>query len=229
MSLYGEIQRFDPDSIVVVYVVYDKAGDVAFRFHSGVNEYFGNLVWQGQEYVALPIETEGFDLTSDKFPRPKIRVGNFQGAMSDVVVSYDDLIGYKVVRKKTLSRYLDAANFPDGNPNANPLEEFADEIFYVVQKTQESKMFVEFELGSALDIAGVALPQRQAIATVCCWRYRSEECGYTGGAVATANDYPTTDLSQDKCSKKVSGCKLRFGDNGDLRFGAFVGMRLINT
>lgn len=229
MSLYGELQKFDPDSVVAVFVLYDKDGNVAFRFHSGVNEFFGSIYWQGEEYAPMPIETEGFDLTSDKFPRPKIRIGNFQGAMSDVVVSYDDLIGYKVVRKKTLSRYLDAANFVGGNPNANPLEEFTDEVFYIVQKTQESKMFIEFELGSALDIAGVKIPLRQAIATVCCWKYRSEECGYTGDAVATQNDYPTTELTKDKCSKKVSGCKMRFGENGDLRFGAYPGMRLINT
>ena len=103
MSLYGELQKFDPDSVVAVFVLYDKDGNVAFRFHSGVNEFFGSIYWQGEEYAPMPIETEGFDLTSDKFPRPKIRIGNFQGAMSDVVVSYDDLIGYKVVRKKTLA------------------------------------------------------------------------------------------------------------------------------
>ena len=71
MSLYGELQKFDPDAVVAVFVLYDKEGNVAFRFHSGVNEFYGSIYWQGHEYVPMPIETEGFDLTSE-FPRPKI-------------------------------------------------------------------------------------------------------------------------------------------------------------
>jgi len=62
---------------------------------------------------------------------------------------------------------------------------------------------------------------------VCSWVYRGEGCGYTGGAVATSNDQPTDDLTKDMCSHKVSGCKLRFGANGDLRYAGFVGSALI--
>ena len=229
MSIYGEIQRFDPDALIVVYEIFkDGYEDNVFRFHAGVNEFNGNIVWQGQTYVAMPIQVSGFDYSGTEFPRPQMQVANFKGAMSGVVLELNDLLGFTVVKKSTLSKYLDAVNFKDGNPTANPLEAFPDEIYKVVQKLHENKVAITFELGSPLDLANVKIPQRQAIASVCTWRYRGEDCGYTGPAVADINDHPTTDLTKDKCSGKVSGCKLRFGVNGNLRYGGFIGLRLIN-
>lgn len=230
MSIHGEIQKFNPDALIVLYELY-KEGDTEniFRFHTGVNELNGNIVWQGKTYIAMPVKVSGFDYSGTTFPRPRMQVANFKGALSGIVGELNDLLGFTVVKKATLSKYLDAVNFADGNPNANPLEAFPDEIYKVVQKVSESKVSITFELGSPLDLAGVQIPQRQAIASVCTWQYRDENCGYNGPAVADMNDYPTTDPSKDKCSHKVSGCKLRFGNNGTLRYGAFIGLRLINS
>jgi lambda family phage minor tail protein L len=56
------------------------------------------------------------------------------------------------------------------------------------------------------------------------WRYRDPEgCGYAGGAVAKVDDTATTDLAQDDCSRRVSGCKLRFGATAELPIGIFPG------
>lgn len=228
MSIYGEIQRFDPESLVVLYEIINPNTQETFRFHAGVNEFMGEVVWQGKSYIALPIKASGFDYSGTSFPRPKLQIANFKGSISGLVIDLDDLIGFTVIKKSTLSKYLDAINFKDGNPTANPLEAFPDEIYKVGQKTQENKLYVEFELCSPLDLSNVMIPQRQAIAPVCTWVYRSEGCGYTGGAVADINDYPTSVLSEDRCSHKVSGCKLRFGINGNLRYGGFIGLQLIN-
>ena len=225
-SIYGEIQRFDPEAVVVLYEVHNKDSSEILRFHAGVNEFFGNIIWQGNTYTAIPIKAEGFDFTSDTLPRPKLSVANYAGAMSDLVQSFDDLIGYKVVRKVTLSRYLDAVNFPAGNPTANPSQHFEDQEYTIFQKTQENNVFIEFELASALELTGCKIPRRQCLATVCTWIYKGEGCGYTGEPVATEFDVLTDVAAMDKCSHKVSGCKLRFGDSSELPFGGFVGMRL---
>ncbi|MFP1463021.1 phage minor tail protein L [Escherichia coli] len=47
------------------------------------------------------------------------------------------------------------------------------------------------------------------LANTCTWTYRGDECGYHGPAVADEYDQPTSDITKDKCSKCLSGCKYR--------------------
>jgi lambda family phage minor tail protein L len=39
--------------------------------------------------------------------------------------------------------------------------------------------------------------------------------------VADENDTPTSDSAKDKCSHRISGCKLRFGAGNPLPFNGF--------
>lgn len=228
MSIYGEVQAFNQEKWVELFVLdATNIGGGISRFHAGVNDFYTDVVWQGESYQVLPLICSGFEYNGDKFPRPRIQVANITGIFSPLIKNYNNLIGCKVTRKRTAVRYLDAANFLNGNPTANPSEHTEDEIFFITQKTIENKLMIEFELGSALDLQGVYLPRRQCAANVCTFRYRGEECGYTGEAVAKEDDSPTTDVSLDKCSKKLSGCKIRWGDNGELPFGGFPGVNLI--
>jgi lambda family phage minor tail protein L len=127
-----------------------------------------------------------------------------------------------VIRKRTLARYLDAANFPNGNPFANPDDHFDDDIFAVNQKVRESVDIVEFELAAPFDVEGVLLPKRQVIANACPWRYRGDGCGYAGPPVADINDNPTSNANADACGKRLRSCKMRFG-NGWIPFGGMPG------
>lgn len=113
------------------------------------------------------------------------------------------------------------------NPSADPNAHLPDEIYYIAQKTQENHAIVEFELGSPIDLQGVTIPRRQIVANLCLWRYRGDGCGYAGGPVADENDIPTSVLANDKCSKRLSGCKLRFGDNNELPYGGFPAAGLV--
>jgi phage-related protein len=100
----------------------------------------------------------------------------------NLITAGNDLGGAKVVRIRTLKKYL------DGQAGADPHAKFPDEIWYVDRKSNENRAVVEFELASKFDLVGVMLPRRQIIANVCQWKYRSAECGYTGPPVADAND-----------------------------------------
>jgi len=222
MNIKGQLQAFEQDAKIELFMLSSgKLKAEVFRFHAGVNEKYEDIIWQGNTYTALPMSSEGFEYSGKDFPRPKIKLSNCAGAFSALVAQYDDLIGSKVTRIQTLARFLDAANFVNGNPYADPSQFLPLEEFFVTQKTAENRNYMEFELGSSLDISGVALPRRIVIASVCPFRYRGEECGYAGGAVAKFDDTPTSILSEDNCSKKVSGCKLRFGANGELSFGGY--------
>ena len=65
-----------------------------------------------------------------ELPRPKVSITNVQGLFSGLIRMYDDLIGAKLTRKRTFARYLDAVNFKNGNPTADPNVQFPDDIWY---------------------------------------------------------------------------------------------------
>jgi lambda family phage minor tail protein L len=199
--------------------------DQTIRFHSGINENLGSVVWQGNTYTPWPINAIEFATPSQGSPaRPKLQVGNFGGTISALCRQYEDLLAAKLKRRRTLVKYLDAVNFTAGNPTANPSEEYPVETWIITRKANETPAAIEFELGSPLDLQGVKLPRRQVVAGTCLWAYRSGECGYAGGPVADYANNPTSDPARDQCSRTLRGCKLRFGEFGELPFGGFPGI-----
>ena len=229
MSIYGTLQSLDQGRWVDLFVLdATTSGAGLFYFHSGENELKQNIVWQGNEYVALPIEVSGFAYSSTEFPRPKIKLANIQGIFSVIVRNYNDLVGMKLTRKRTAVMYLDAVNFSGGNPTANPNEYLEDEVFYITQKTSENKLYIEFELGSALDLSGVYLPNRMVAANHCPFKYRGEECSYTGTNYYDIYGNIVSTLALDHCPKTLVGCKQRFGNNGELPFGGFPGSSIVS-
>lgn len=223
-TITSEIQKLEPSAIMEFFVMDASAfgGDV-LRFHAGTNGLRSNVVWQGNTYTAFPVQASGFDYSGNgQLPRPKLQVANITGAISLLVLTYDDLLGAKITRKRTLAKYLDAVNFTGGtNPTADPTAEFSDDIFLIDRKATETRDMVEFELAAAFDVAGVQLPRRQIIQNVCTWRYRGGECGYTGTAYFDANDASVAGAGQDVCGKRLSSCKARFGATAPLPFGSF--------
>ena len=199
--------------------------DLTLHFHAGTNELLGSVVWQGVIYTPWPLQAVDFGTPSQGSPaRPKLQIGNFGGTVSALCRQYEDLLSAKLKRRRTLVKYLDAVNFAGGNPTANPAEEYPVETWIITRKVNETPAAIEFELGSPLDLQGVKLPRRQVVAGTCLWAYRSGECGYAGGPVATYANVPTSDPAQDQCSRSMTGCKLRFGQFTELPFGGFPGI-----
>jgi len=161
-------------------------------------------------------------------PRPKLKVANVTGSITALILSYQDLVGAKVTRKRTLLKYLDAVNFASGaNPTADPSAEFADDVYFIDRKSRETRDVVEFELAAAFDLEGVSLPRRQIVQNVCPWQYRGSECGYSGTAYFNANDETVSSRAQDACGKRLISCQKRFGANAELPFGGFPAAGLI--
>jgi lambda family phage minor tail protein L len=224
MSIASDIQSLDPGAVVDLFEVdLSTVGGGIMYFHPGKSGLIADVVWNGHTYQAFPIQATGFQATGQgKMPRPTIQVANVTGLISTLLRDFDDLIGCKITRRRTMAKYLDAVNFPGGvNPSADHTQEFPPEVWFVDRKSSETKMVVEFELAASWDVQGVLLPRRQAIANTCNWRYRSTDCSYTGGAVADGNDVAATVLANDVCGKRLTSCKLRFGPHAVLPFGAF--------
>lgn len=231
MTIQTDIQKLAPGAIVELFEIdLTPFGGSLLRFHAGTNSMLGNITWQGNAYTAFPVAASGFEFNGQaQAPRPKLQVANVAGAITALVLQYDDIVGAKVTRKRTLAKYLDAVNFPGGsNPTADPSASFADDVFYIDRKSMENNVVVEFELAPAMDVTGVQLPRRHIVQNVCVWKYRSADCGWTGTTYYDANDAATTQAN-DVCGKRLSSCQARFGSNAPLPFGGFPAAGLIRV
>lgn len=229
MTILEEIQKLEPSAQIRLFELdaSDIGGGVTF-FHGYKH---GIIIWQGIEYNPWPIEATGFARTSDQQPTPKLLVGNVDGSISQLCMLLDDLVGAKLIVHTTFKKFLDAANFDAGNPDADPGQEAPLDTWYIDRKAGETYETVEFDLSSALDFGGLRLPGRIIVADHCPpqWDYRGENCGYTGPPVADINDEPTSDPEVDRCGKRLSSCKLREWPDGVLNYGSFAAAGLVRT
>lgn len=175
----------------------------------------------GNVYAPLPYKAEGFQIRNEGVPpNPSITIANIGLEITSLVNSYDDLLGCRLIRRRVLARHLDDGAAPDLDAR------WPDEVWFIQRKAAESKLTVTFELSTPFDLDGVTLPRRRALRYACPWVYRGEECGYTGRPVADVKDKKTSNPNKDKCGKRVTSCRLRFGGSKDLPYGGFPGLTL---
>ncbi|MDZ5288558.1 phage minor tail protein L [Helicobacter pylori] len=182
-----------------------------------------DIVWQGKNYSPVAIDSDGLEMRGDgKASTPSIvisnTINNINGAMSALCLRFNDFAGAKLTVITTLAKYLDAANFTNGNPSAR--NEYKRQVWFVEQKTQENFSQVTFELSNPVDFEGLRIPCRE-ITNYCHWavcgRYRGVECKYTGGYF-DKNANPTNNPALDYCTGQLKDCKVR--DN-TANFGGF--------
>lgn len=228
MTIRTDIANLSPKVLIELYE-WDatELGDTGvIRWHPGTTIDGQSVVWAGNTYQPMPVESEGWEITATgKLPRPILRASNISGSLGAYLRLFKDALGAKVTRRRTLKQYLDAANFPDGvNPTADPTAEFPPEIYYVARKVTENPIFVEMELATKPDVEGIMLPARQVIAGTCMWVYREPAtCGYAGPPIYNDPVFPGI----DKCGKTLTACKLRFGEFGSLPTSAFPASMLV--
>jgi lambda family phage minor tail protein L len=218
----SDLQQIAPSAVIELFQLELNAAqhgvNETYYFHAGVNatgSTCGDIIWNGQAYLAFPIEATEFEYTgTGSLPRPKLRISNIYGTITALILSLPNgLEGAKVTRIRTLARYIDGVNFPGGtNPlgTPDPTAEFPREIYYIDRKASENRDLIEFELAAAFDLVGVRAPKRQCVSNVCQWTYRGAECGYAGNAYFNFNDVPVAAIGQDVCGKRLRSCELRF-------------------
>lgn len=228
MTIRADSQLLEPGSRIRLYrldgTVIDPGAGI-LNFHPYNQE--GPITWQGVEYFPWPIQAEGFEKTGDRPPTPTLTVANVDRSITALCLQYDDLIGAILTQKTTLAKYLDPVNFGGVNPTANPAEHYPDEVWYLDRKEHEDYTVVKWALSSALDFNGITLPGRTIVANQCGFFYRTAECGYAGPPVAKYDDTPTSDPLLDNCSRRVTGCKLRWGEDNPLPYGSFPAAGLL--
>lgn len=229
MGINADIQRLEPGKNVKLYELdaVDIGGELLL-FHGHTQA--GSIWWQGREFKPWAIEVEGMGRTGEGAqPTPTLSVSNIgpdengemrAGVIGSLCLYLQDMVGAKLTVHETLGKYLDARNFPGGNPSANPNEHMPLEVWLVEMKTEDTLEVVSLMLSSALDFDGVQLPRGQVIAGTCRWLitgnaqnrgYRGPYCGYIGEFYFDRNDSPVQDPALDKCGGRLNSCQIRFG------------------
>ena len=234
-----ELHSLEPSAIIELFELHLTAAvngtDLVYYYHAGTNELSQDIVFDGVTYSAVPIEVDGFAVTTKgTLPRPSMKIANADGAISALLLAYNPLQA-EVRRIRTCKKFLDAVNFPSGtNPTADPTALFNGgyESWYIDRVATENPQVVEFELVGKLDLTNLRLPKRQVVEH-CPWIYKGKQCKYKPGKMFNLNNQEVTDAAEDQCAKNLRACELRFpigegiGANDRLLpFGGFPGARL---
>ena len=190
-----------------------------------------DIIWNGNEYKPVAIQSDGLEIRGDgKASTPNLVItsdlNGVKGMTRRLCRQYNDFAGAKLTVIRTSAKYLDAANFADGNPTAN-VNEYRKQVWYIEHKINDDEEKVTFELSNPVDFEGARIPARE-ITSFCHWGvtggYRGETCGYMGTAMFDENGNPTNNPALDKCGCRVVDCDIR----GNVeRFGAFPSSSLI--
>lgn len=231
MALTRDIQQLSMDDVVEMYSIdaTEQGAPSVYYFTPHLNG--DNAIrWGGILYTPINIESSGWEQKSDGgLPHPQFRVSNVEKTLMASVISFDDLLGAIVTRKRTLKKYL------DGQSNADPDAGFPEDVFVVTRKVVANKREIVWELSAYLDSEQFRLPRRLILRDICAWNYRyrsggawvydtSENgCPYTGTGYFTADGEATT-IDYDVCGHELSDCKLRYPGKSTLPFGGFPGV-----
>lgn len=207
-----------------------------------------SIWWNGLEFGYWPFLCSGIEFSSTQQSDPTVAIANLSGVIGALCRAYDQMVNAKVRIIQTSVGFIDAKNFPDGNPDADPNESWV-QLYYIDQLASEDNEACQFSLSSPLDLQGLQIPTRQ-VTTFCIWQSRGlyakgldieEENGCTwdlnraGIKYYDAKGDEVFDPSKDRCGGCVKDCRLRFGQLYDdpkaakLPFGGFPASSLISS
>lgn len=191
-AAFAEALLLNQSPTITMYVIdASDLGGETLRLYAGTDPDGSSILWQGVVYSQYPIEARGFEIRSQgTLPTPALALANIFGTISALCIAFRDLVGAKVIRKRTFAKFL------DGSPDADPTAHFPDDVYYIERKSEETNLSVSFELASPMDVDDVVIPKRRIIANLCQWRYRGAECGYAAPKCVADNLDNTITLPQ---------------------------------
>ena len=150
----SETQAINPGSLIELFELTTDAAlhgsATTYRFHAGTNEVNnGNIIWDGNTYIAIPMEADGFKYANGQLPRPTLTISNVTNVITAILLNVNqvtpgnDLTGAIVKRRTTLARFLDAANFDPIATTTTTTQTVADPsdaetVTYTVTVVQDS-------------------------------------------------------------------------------------------
>lgn len=161
------------------------------------------IVYNNNNYIAAPITTEGFEVSSKGLPTPQITIGNVLGQIGALVKLHDGLQGATVTRTKLVQMPI-THRFTSADVLGLP------DVYIIDRPTNHTSRSITFDLKSIFDLNSLKLPKRVIFQHSCSWIYKSAQCGYIGN-LAT-------------CKRTTQDCEAHFGNGRPLNFGGFPGV-----
>lgn len=195
-DLIKDVQKLEVDSKLITLFELELDTDITTNsyayFHEGLEEdlttiKFRNFTadsngkYQVQEYEAIPIAATGFEVGTGPSSRPTLTMANVLSVLSDALegLTNEDLIGKKLIRRKTLYKYCHGQSGDQGDYTA-PIE-FPRETYLIDRIAQETPVAIVFELASPFDLEKITLPRRQVIGQGCPWKYQGADPSLAAG------------------------------------------------
>lgn len=177
-----EIQGLEQASPLVIMYEIELNADGSSRVYftrgldddnTAVQFYDYDTNTQLNTYTALPVQVEGFDLSSTgPAPRPVLTIANILTTFGDALgnLNPEDLLGKKVHRRRTLEKYLYGKPSDMGAGNT-PIE-FPRQTYIIDRIESENALTISFELTSPFDVEGLVLPYRVVGHNACPWQFQ---------------------------------------------------------
>lgn len=164
-----DLQNLEVPSALIELFEVELTDSIILRFHAGVNEILGDLSFDGNDYIPLPIMIEGIEIASDgAISRPSLTIANvhnvFKSLLNSAGLSFDGLVGKRVTRRQTLEMYLDDAAY-----------ELPKHTFLIDRIAEENALSVKFELTAPYDVSGIRIPNRVVVGKYCSWIYQGRD------------------------------------------------------
>ena len=227
--IYKEAAKLQQDAIIEMFEIdMQRIQMGVFRF-CATNTGAANVMFNGQTYIAAPIQASGFAWDgAGTLPRPNLTMAAKDLYFLNLVVDADDLVGMPVKRIRTFRKYLDDGSHPNTGISFPPDE------FVIERKASQSRHALSFELSTLMDQQGTKIPKLMVLRDSCVhtyrywtgngFQYQKVACPYTGTGMFKKNGAPTNNQAEDACGKRISDCKLRFGEKAILPRMAFPGV-----
>jgi len=177
-----DLQKLDPGSkYVILYEIELPSGNYAY-FSAYNDDDLTSVQFRDysspstiRTYTPLPTFADKFEARADgPSARPNLTISTLPDKDGTYVfknllgnIDYDKLLGKKLVRRRTLKKYL----YGESN-DSNPPVEYPRQVFVIDRLATITSDTVTFELSSPFDITGVQIPKRTIIPNACPWIYQ---------------------------------------------------------
>ena len=217
-----DIQNLMPGQLIELYNLTNQDETITYNFCNGTIS-GSSVVFGGITYSPIPVESEGFETgNSGKQARPKLRVSNIYLTFVSPNDLYNNMVKWKLTRRRTYVKYL------DGQVGADSTAQMEPDYYYIFKKVSQDKWTIEYELASQLEAGSRKVPSKQVL-EMCQWRYRSYidsafnnasinystdadpliQCPYQTAVYFDANNVSKANPEDDDCNRTLHGCKLR--------------------
>lgn len=150
-----------------------------------------DVTFDGITYGKFPITHENIkENKQGEIDKIRVTLAN----VSRLIQGYLELYDFRSKKVKIKTVWANHLDDPDA---------YIEDIFYIDSYTADQNNVV-FNLSSKFDITGLTLPSRKFSRNYCRWKFKSTECGYSGG--------------ETECNKTLSRCKQL---SNSKRFGGF--------